>query len=129
MAKRHERKYDLEDRLLEYSSKIIKFVEMLPSNRAGNHVAGQLLRSGTSPYANHGEAQAAESSKDLIHKMRICLKELRECKRWLRLIQRVPLVKSTDRMDEILEETEELIKIFATSIRTAEKNRAIRQNP
>jgi four helix bundle protein len=118
-----ERKYDLEDRLLEYSSRIIKIVEKLPNNRAGNHVAGQLLRSGTSPYANHGEAQAAESSKDFIHKMSICLKELRESKRWLKLIKRVPLVKNPDRMGEILKETEELIKIFVSSIRTAEKNR------
>jgi four helix bundle protein len=122
MSKRKEHKYDLEDRLLEYSSRIIEIAEGLPNNRAGNHVAGQLLRAGTSPYANHGEAQAAESSKDFIHKMRICLKELRESKRWLKLIQRVPLVKPTERMDEIINETEELIKIFATSVRTAEKN-------
>jgi four helix bundle protein len=122
MAKKHERKYDLENRLLEYSAKIIKIAEGLPNSRAGNHIAGQLLRSGTSPYANHGEAQAAESSKDFIHKMGICLKELRESKRWLKLIQRVPLIKLPEKMDEILEETEELIKIFATSIRTAKKN-------
>jgi len=118
-----EQKYDLENRLLEYLLGIIKIVEKLPNNRAGNHVAGQLLRSGTSPYANHGEAQAAESAQDFIHKMRICLKELRESKRWLKLIQRVPLVKLPDKVDVLLQETEELIKIFATSIRTAEKNR------
>jgi len=53
--------YDLEERLLEYSVRIIKIVEQLPNTRAGNHVAGQLLRSGTSPYPNHGEAQAAKS--------------------------------------------------------------------
>jgi four helix bundle protein len=118
-----EQKYNLENRLLEYSLRIIKIVERLPNNRAGNHVAGQLLRSGTSPYANHGEAQAGESSQDFIHKMRICLKELRESKRWLKLIQQVPLVKPPDQVDVFLQETEELIKIFATSIRTAEKNR------
>ena len=60
--------YDLEERLLEFSVRIIKLVEQLTNNRAGNHVAGQLLRSGTSPYPNHGEAQAAESPKDFIHK-------------------------------------------------------------
>jgi len=118
-----EQKYNLENRLLEYSLRIIKIVEKLPNNRAGNHVATQLLRSGTSPYANHGEAQAAESSQDFIHKMRICLKGLRESKRWLKLIQQVPLVKPPDKVDVLLQETEELIKIFATSIRTAEKNR------
>jgi four helix bundle protein len=121
--KMNERKYDLEERLLEYSVRIIKLVEKLPNTRAGNHVAGQLLKSGTSPYPNHGEAQAAESKKDFIHKMRICLKELRESKRWLKLIQRVPLVKPPDRVDDLLQETEELIKIFVSSIRTAEKKK------
>jgi four helix bundle protein len=85
--------YDLEERLLEYSVRIIKIVEQLPNTKAGNHVAGQLLRSGTSPYPNHGEAQAAESPKDFIHKLRISLKEFRESQRWLKLIQRVPLIK------------------------------------
>jgi len=112
-------KYDLEERLLEYSVSIIKLVDKLPNTRAGNHVAGQLLRSGTSPYPNHGEAQAAESRKDFIHKMRICLKELRESKRWLKLTQRVPLLKSPEEVNFLLQETEELIKIFVTSIKTA----------
>ena len=86
--------YDLEDRLLEYSVQIIKIVEQLPNTRAGNHVASQLLRWETSPYPNHGEAQAADSPKDFIHKLRISLKELRETRRWLELIQRVPLIKN-----------------------------------
>ncbi len=118
-----KRKYDLENRLLEYSVKIIRIVEQLPNTKVGNHVAGQLLRSGTSPYPNHGEAQAAESPKDFVHKLRISLKELRETKRWLKLIQRVPLVKQPEKMDDILEETEELIKIFVSSIRTVEKKK------
>ena len=77
----NDRKYDREERLLDYSVRIIKLVEKLPNTRAGNHVAGQLLKSGASPYPNHGEAQAAESKKGFNHKMRICLKELRESKR------------------------------------------------
>jgi four helix bundle protein len=113
--------YDLEERLLEYSIRIIKTVEQLPNTKAGNHVAGQLLKSGTSPYPNHGEAQAAESSKDFIHKLRISLKELRETQRWLKLIQPIPLIKRPELLNEILQETEELIKIFVTSIKTAEK--------
>ncbi len=119
----NERKYDLKERLLEYSVRIVKLVEKLPNTRTGNHVAGQLLKSGTSPYPNHGEAQAAESKKDFIHKMRICLKELRESQRWLKLIHSVPLVKPSDRLDDLLGETEELIKIFVSSIRTAEKKK------
>jgi four helix bundle protein len=69
--------YDLEERLIEYSVRIIKIVEQLPNTRAGNHVAGQLLKSGTSPYPNHGEAQAAESPKDFIHKLHISLLDIR----------------------------------------------------
>jgi four helix bundle protein len=115
--------YDLEERLLEYSVRIIKLVEQLPNSRTGNHVAGQLLRSGTSPFPNHGEAQAAESSKDFVHKLRIALKELRESKRWLRLIQKVPLIDDPKLIENLLNETEELIKIFATSIKTAERKK------
>ena len=113
--------YDLEERLLEYSVRIIKIVEQLPNTRAGNHVAGQLLKSGTSPYPNHGEAQAAESPKDFIHKLRIALKELREAQRWLKLIQRIPVIKRPELLNDFLQEIEELIKIFVTSIKTAEK--------
>ena len=113
--------YDLEERLLEYSVRIINIVEQLPNTRVGNHVASQLLKSGTSPYPNHGEAQAAESTRDFIHKLRISLKELREAQRWPKLIQRVPLIKRSELLNDILQETEELIKIFVTSIKTAEK--------
>ncbi len=116
-------KYDLEERLLAYSVQIIKIVEQLPKTRVGNHVAGQLLRSGTSPYPNHGEAQAAESTKDFIHKLRISLKELRETQRWLRLIQRVPLIKNSNQLETIQQETEELTKIFVASIKTAERRK------
>jgi len=115
--------YDLEERLLEYSVLIIKIVEQLPKTRVGNHVAGQLLKSGTSPYPNHGEAQAAESAKDFIHKLRISLKELRETQRWLKLIQRVPHIKSSKLLNDALQETEELIRIFVTSIKTAQKKK------
>jgi four helix bundle protein len=120
-GKMKKQKYDLEERLLEYSVLIIKIVEQLPKTRVGNHVAGQILKSGTSPYPNHGEAQAAESAKDFIHKLRISLKELRETKRWLKLIRRVPLIKASKLLDDSLQETEELIRIFVTSIKTAGK--------
>jgi four helix bundle protein len=113
--------YDLGERLLAFTVLIIKIVEMLPNTKTGNHVAGQLLRSGTAPYPNHGEAQAAESPKDFIHKLRISLKELRETYRWLRLIKRVPLIPTADLLDEVLEETDELIRIFVASIQTSEK--------
>ena len=113
----------MEERLLEYSVSIIKIVDQLPGTKVGNHVSGQLLRSGTSPYPNHGEAQAAESPKDFIHKLRISLKELRETQRWLKLMQRVPLIKNFKQLEGIIEETEELIRIFVASIKTAQKKK------
>ena len=111
--------YDLEERLLNYAAEIIRLTESLPHTRAGNHIAGQLLRSGTSPLPNHGEAQAAESRDDFIHKLSICLKELRESRRWLRLILRVPLTSEVKKVEALVSETEELIRIFAKSIKTA----------
>jgi len=117
-----ERRFDLEERLLEYAVRIIRLVDALPATRAGRHVADQLLRCGTSPLANHGELQGAESRKDFIHKLGICLKEIREARRWLRLVHRVPLL-APSKIDPLLAETESLIKIFAASIRTAQKNK------
>ena len=120
-----DRKFDLENRLLEYAARIIRLTERFPKTRAGNHLAGQLLRSGTSPLPNHGEAQGAESRKDFIHKMGICLKEFNESYRWLRLAAKVPLLDDVSEFDELIQETRELMCIFATSIRTARENGSI----
>jgi len=111
--------YDLDDRLLDYAARIVRLAESLPKTRSGNHIAGQLLRSGTSALANHAEAQAAESKSDFLHKMRICLKELRESYRWLLLCKTVPLIKPASKFDPIVKETDELAAIFFTSIRSA----------
>lgn len=114
-------RFDLEDRLLKFSSRIIRIVDALPNTRAANHVAGQLLRCGTSPYGNHGEVEAAESRKDFIYKLKICLKELRETRRWLRLIAKSGMLADS-KLAPILAEAEELIRIFFASTRTAERN-------
>ena len=114
-------KYDLEERLLNFTASIVRLADSLPNTKAGNHVAGQLLRCGTSPLANHGEVEAAESRKDFLHKLRICLKELRETWRWLHLIGRLELTRN-DQLRAPLAEVEELIRIFAASVRTTEKN-------
>jgi four helix bundle protein len=116
------KRYDLEDRLLEYAVRIIRLADALPATRAGRHIADQLLRYGTSPLANHGELQGAESRKDFIHKLGICLKEIREAQRWLRLIDKVPLV-APPKISPLLTETDALIRIFVASLRTSEKNR------
>ena len=117
-----KRKFDLEDRLLEFASSIIDPSEMLPNTRAGNHIAVQILCSGTSPYPNHGEAEAAESRDDFIHKLKICLKELRETRRWAKLIKRKAWVKNEAPLLFVLGECDELIRIFHPSIQTAKRN-------
>ena|SRR3974390_2927764 len=120
------RKYDLEERLLEFAAAVIDVSEKLPTTRSGNHIAGQFLRSGTSPYGNHGEAQEPESTEDFIYKMKICLKELRESRRWARLIGRKRWLQQDPQLGFLLPESEELIRIFKASIRTAERNRDAR---
>jgi four helix bundle protein len=114
-------KYDLEERLLEFTANIVRLADSLPNTKAGNHIAGQLLRCGTSPLANHGEVEAAESRKDFLHKLRICLKELRETWRWLRLIGRLDMSQG-EQLRAALIEVEELIRIFAASVRTTARN-------
>jgi four helix bundle protein len=115
-------KYDLEERLLEFASAIIDLSEKLPNSRAGNHIAGQILRSGTSPYAIHGEAESAESREDFVHKIKICLKELRETRRWARLIRHKHWAQDDPTLIFTLGESEELIRIFMSSVRTAKAN-------
>jgi four helix bundle protein len=110
-------KYDLEERLLTFAANIVRLAETLPNTKAGNHIASQLLRCGTSPLANHGEVEAAESRNDFLHKLRICLKELRETNRWLRLIDRLGLAESSA-LTAAISEVDQLIRIFVTSIRT-----------
>jgi four helix bundle protein len=110
---------DLEDRLINFAVRITQVVEDLPVSKLGNHVGGQLMRSGTSPAPNYGEAQSAESRKDFVHKMKVALKELRETLIWLRIIERKELCTPTS-LQDIIAECNELIAIFVKSVKTAE---------
>ena len=129
MGNMHQRnvKYDLEERLLDFAVRIIEIVEALPDTRTGNHIAGQLLRCGTSAAPNYGEAQSAESRKDFVHKMKICLKELRETNIWLKIIRRRNLFKRKNELEAAIVECNELISIFVKSIKTAKKNMGARE--
>ena len=60
---------ELEERLIDFAVRIIKLSARLPKTPAGKHVAGQILRSGTSPAPNYGEARGAESRADFVHKL------------------------------------------------------------
>jgi len=120
-------KYDLEERLMEFSVRVIRVTESMQRSPAGIYVADQLLRSGTSPYGHHGEAEGAESRDDFVHKLKVCYKELREARRWLRLVQRTPLVEKPELLEVLLVEAEELVRIFSASLRTAENNRPLKK--
>ena len=113
-----QRKFDLDERLLQFAVKITNIVESLPDIKTSNHLGGQLLRSGTSPSLNYGEAQAAESKRDFIHKLGIILKELRETINCLKILDRKSLLSDKT----MIEENNELIAIFVKSIETARRN-------
>ena len=118
-----ERIYDLEERLIAFAVRIMEVVEALPKTRVGNHCSGQLLRCGTSPAPNYGEAQGAESRDDFVHKLKVCLKELRETRVWLIMMQRKPLIKPPQRLEPLVAENVQLISIIASSITTAKRNK------
>jgi four helix bundle protein len=117
------RTFDLEDRLIDFGVRIIRLAEALPKTRVGNHIAGQIIRSGTSPAPNYGEAQSAESRPDFVHKMQICLKELRETRVWLLMIEKASLLKTASKLDPLIDENHQLISIFVTSVKTAKKKK------
>ena len=116
-----ERIFDLEERLIDFAVRIIRTAESLPKTRTGNHIAGQLIRCGTSPAPNYGEAQGAESRSDFIHKMKISLKELRETRIWLLMIVKADLIKPMSKLELLINENNELISIFVTSVKTAKQ--------
>ena len=115
------RKYDLEDRFVDYTCRMIDVVEALPNTRAGNYIADQLIKYCHSPRFNYGETQAAESTKDFVHKMGVVLKELKECRTALKVIRKKEMIKPVVKLDGVYKETEELIAIIGKSISTAKK--------
>ncbi len=78
----------LSERFLAFVVKIIKLTDSLPKTVSGKHIAGQLVRSGTSSGSNYEEGCGAESRPDFIHKMGIVLKELKETRFWLRVFSK-----------------------------------------
>ena len=119
MSSRHQ---ELEDRLVRFAATIIELVNGLPNSKAGAHLGGQLIRSGTAPALNYGEARSAESRKDFVHKMQIALKELRESHANLRIIEISKLHSSPATVASALDEVNQLIAIFVSSIKTARVN-------
>lgn len=117
-----ERKYDLEARLIEFAAAIISFTDSMINTKDGNHLGNQLLRSGTSPALNYGEAQSGESRKDFIHKMKVVLKELRESGVAIKIIKKSKLHLDHDLITSLQNKCDQLISIFVKSVGTAERN-------
>jgi four helix bundle protein len=114
---------NLEERLINLAVQIIELVEAMPSTKSANHLAGQLLRSGTSPALNYAEAQGGESDKDFLHKIKLVLKELRETLVCLKIIYKTKLFTSEEKIKILLKEADELVAIFVTSVKTSESKR------
>ena len=112
---------ELEDRLVDFAVRIGNVVDALPHTRLGRHIAGQIVRSGTSPAPNYAEGCAAESRRDFVHKLSISLKELRETRIRLCIIRKAELLPAA-RLAELLDETDQLCRIIASSILTARRN-------
>ncbi len=113
---------ELEDRLIEFAARVLALCDGLPKTLAGRHIAGQILRSGTSPAPNYGEARGAESRKDFVHKLSIALKELNETKIWLRILERSEMLPA-HRIETLIAECRELSRILNASVQTAKKNK------
>jgi len=116
-------KFDLQERLIDFAVLIIQAADHMPGTPAGKLLADQLLRSGTSPALHYGEAQAAESRRDFIHKLKVGLKELRESHACLRIIQKAKLHKDVNGLEGCRKECSELVAIFQASVNTAEGKR------
>ena len=116
-----KKKYDLQERLVAFSALVISNTNMLKKSFATEHLSKQLIRSATSSALNYGEAQGAESKKDFIHKMKICLKELRESQVNMQILRKSNLVENKEIFESILKESNELVAIFTTSIKTTNR--------
>ncbi len=120
------KRFDLEERLISFSTLIIEIVKEMPTDKIGGNLSGQLVRSGTSVSLNYGEAQSGESRKDFIHKIKIVLKELRETYVCLKIVKRTHLLRDVTNIDKALIENNELISIFVKSVETAQRNDKMR---
>jgi four helix bundle protein len=114
---------DLSERLWEFAASVGRIVDALPETRLGRHVAGQLVRCGTSAAPNYDESGAAESREDFVHKLSVALKELRESRGWLRFIAKAKLLPAPS-MSVSIDESEQLCRILGKSIFTAKTGRA-----
>jgi four helix bundle protein len=115
------RPINLEDRLIQFAIDVILITKKIDNSFAAQHLAKQLIRSATSAALNYGEAQSGETTRDFLHKMKICLKELRESHVNLKIQKGANLILSIEKLEVLLDENNQLISIFVSSIKTASK--------
>ena len=118
-------KYDLEERLIQFAVDVIIICGKIDGSFASQHLSKQLIRSATASALNYGEAQSAESARDFLHKMKLCLKELRESLVNLKIQKGASLIKNIEMLDNLMKENNELIAIFVSSIRTSNNKNKI----
>jgi four helix bundle protein len=116
------RKFDLEERLLAHAARIVRLYDLLPAGSGAKQICNQLVRSGTSPYLHNGEVEAAESRADFVHKLKVCLKELRETWRALRLLKAIDACRDPNEIESLIDETHQLIRILWRSVQTAQSH-------
>lgn len=113
--------YDLKERTLSFAAECVRVCMEMGPGYAQEHIGKQLMRSSTSAMANYAEASAAESRNDLIHKQSLARKELQESEVWLRLIQKLHFVKPPSRISPLVDECQQLCKIFNKASQTLRK--------
>jgi four helix bundle protein len=125
MEKKHKHA-NLEDRLIEFGVGIVNLGYQLQKFKELKPISDQILRSGISPALNYGEALHAESKKDFIHKMKIVLKELHETLISLKILNALKSNPDIEEVQRLKKENGELVAIFISSVRTAQKNTIIK---
>jgi len=114
-----DKKYDLENRTLEFSKRILKLVKTLPKDDINKCYSNQIIRSGSSVGANYREANDALGKKDFVHRMKIARKEAKETTYWLELIKEHNIILAS-RMKLLLQESIEITKILSAIISKSE---------
>jgi four helix bundle protein len=112
---------ELKQRTKQFALRVIKLVEAIPNTTTGRTIGNQLLRSGMSVGANYRAACRGKSKADFIAKAGISLEEADESLYWMELLQEAGII-SPERLKDLMKETDELVAIFTSSIKTARAN-------
>ncbi len=112
----------LQNRTKKFAVRIIKSFARLPKDKAAHTIGRQFLRSGTSVAANYRAACRARSTAEFISKISVVAEETDETLFWFELLIEAELVQMK-LLEPLLQECEELLKIFSASLATAKRNR------